>query len=101
MYYRQVGWLPFMIVMEGGDIMLEELIKEGHNLQDKAEDSMVGKFFDCVEFEKWAAQGVSYLEQQQPESAVTERVIANYKKINSNTNYSFYKQLLGALEATV
>lgn len=79
--------------------MLEELIAEGRELECTVKSGTVGKYMDGVAFEKWAAKGVTYLEQEQPDLSVTLRVAESYKQLHQNVTYSFYKLLLGSLES--
>lgn len=79
--------------------MLEELIKDGIELGDKAEEGMVGKFFDSVEFEKWIAKSVNYLEQEYRGFTVTESILEGYKRVNLNNNFAYYQQVLGVLQS--
>ncbi|MED3911282.1 hypothetical protein P4597_19305 [Peribacillus simplex] len=82
--------------------MIANLIEEGKNLESEAKESGFGvsKFFDSVSFEKWVAKSILYLETYQSKSIITEKAKSQYKTLNNNTNYSYYKFLLGSLEAS-
>lgn len=80
--------------------MIDKLIKEGRDIESKAEEGLVQKFFSCVEFEKWTAKSMIYLERNYNGFSITDKAKEKYQSINTNTNYEFYLFLLGTLEAT-
>ncbi|KAB2500800.1 hypothetical protein F8158_06850 [Bacillus cereus] len=79
--------------------MLEELIKQGEGLMPELKKGMAGHYFDSVNFETWVAKSVLYLETTHKESIVTEKIKTNYKSLNGNGTYAFYRLLLGSLKA--
>jgi hypothetical protein len=80
--------------------MLDKLIQEGKALEATAVASMVGKYFNTVEFEKWSTKVVVFFENNHSDSVVTNKLKAQYEKLNSNNNYNFYLFAQGVLEAT-
>jgi hypothetical protein len=80
--------------------MLEKLINDGKALESEVKEEMGLKVLDSINFEKWAAAGVLYLEKKHLNSVLTEKAKEQFKTVTYNTSYDLYKYLLGALEAT-
>ncbi|MDA1581899.1 MULTISPECIES: hypothetical protein [unclassified Bacillus cereus group] len=79
--------------------MLENLIANGEKLESEVQEGMAYKFFDSVNFEAWVSKSVLYLENYHPNSSITKKATAQINSLTSNTNYNFYKFLLGSLKA--
>lgn len=80
--------------------MLEELIKQGEQLESEVQQGMGRKYITSVNFEAWSAKSVMYLENYHSNSVITEKAKERFKSVNSNTSYPFYQFLLGALKAS-
>lgn len=88
---------------------VDELIMKGEQLEkDRTqanENSTFGKFrerhksFNGVCFQEWISKSIFYLEEQKPNSLVTETLREKYKNLRIDTSYEFYEVLLGALKA--
>lgn len=80
--------------------MLDELIIEGEKLESEAQGGIGGiKFFKSVNFEKWVAKSIFYLETKHSKSIITEKARTQYQSLNTNTNHNYYQSLLGSLKA--
>lgn len=80
--------------------MLNKLIEEGILLESETDDNGYGsKFFESLNFEKWISKSILYLEKSQSTSVITEKAKENFKTLDTNTNYDYYRFLLGSLQA--
>lgn len=79
--------------------MIDKLIEEGKSLENKASDSMVGKYFKSVDFESWVSKSVLFLEENHSKSTLTEKAKEGYKEMTQNNNFDYYQFLLGTLIA--
>lgn len=57
------------------------------------------KMFSGVEFQEWVAQSIFFLEEQKPNSFITEELKQKYNQLENSTSYDLYEILLGTLKA--
>ena len=78
--------------------MLENLIATGKAFVSEAIEGYNGiKYFDSVNYEKWISKSLLYIEQNYPNSTLTDKAKEGYKEVDQRNSYDYFQFLLGTL----